>query len=97
MEDGKHCRALPDSNVPKIVIGQFMHKYKCIVHQPKAVFLNPNDFKKPPKKVTDENMFFWGQEIEVGGSICKDCYKKFGNRERDQMRQVNTLPNKIRV
>ena len=74
-----------------------MHVYTCVVHEPKKQRFKAKHFKDPPNKVTDENISFWNQEVEVGGSICKDCYIKYGNRQRDQMRHVNTLPNEINV
>ena len=79
------------------MIGQFMHKYKCIVHQPKAVFLNPKDFKNPPNKVTKDNLAFWMEEVAVGGSICKNCYWKFNHQPKAEKGRVNIAPNGIRV
>ena len=74
-----------------------MHVYKCTVHQPKAVFLNPQDFKKPPNKVTKDNISFWKEGIEEGGSICKICYDLYAQRNNNQKQRLAISPNDIKV
>ena len=68
-----------------------MHKYKCVVHEPKSVIKDPKHFHKVPRNVTEENKSFWGHN-ELGGSICKECYAKWLQRPNIVKDRVESLP-----
>jgi hypothetical protein len=73
------------------------HVYKCVVHEPTPIYLQPYHFKKPPNKVTEGNKFFWSHEVEVEGSICKKCYEKYRDREMPLIAPTEILPKDSNV
>jgi hypothetical protein len=66
------------------------HKYRCLVHQPKAIIRQPNKFHSIPRKVTEENQKFWKGDAPLGASICKECYLDYQHRSKTEKDRTET-------
>ena len=67
-----------------------LHIFQCVVHQPKTIRRKSKHFHKPPKTVTEENKNFWKNDASLGGSICKDCYRKYECRPKSEQKRTET-------
>ena len=73
------------------------HVYQCVVHQPDTIRRKSKHFHKPPRTVTEENKSFWKDDPPLGGSICKECYSMYHNRNRTKLNRTETSPGENMV
>ena len=73
------------------------HNYRCVVHRPKPLLRQSTKFHSTRRCVTKENKSFWNGDPSLGGSICKEYFSQFTNRDRNNLKQTETSPDENMV